>query len=50
MSARVETMFDELRRARDVRKALAERLRRGEPIDGFGHPPLRRTAIRAPRC
>src|SRR5215212_8664298 len=38
ISARVETMFDELRRARDVRKALAERLRRGEPAVGFGHP------------
>lgn len=38
ISARVETMFDELRRARDVRKALGERLRRGEPVVGFGHP------------
>ena len=37
MSARVETMFDELRRARDVRKAMGERLRRGEPVVGFGH-------------
>ena len=37
MSEKVETMFDELRRARDVRKALADRLRRGEPIHGFGH-------------
>jgi citrate synthase len=35
---RVETMFDEVRRARDVRKALGERLRRGEPVVGFGHP------------
>src|SRR6266498_3825415 len=38
MSARVETMMDELRRARDVRKAMADRLRRGEAIYGFGHP------------
>jgi len=38
ISARVEKMFDELRRARDVRKALGERLRRGEPVVGFGHP------------
>lgn len=38
MSARIETMFDELRRARDVKKALGERLRRGETVLGFGHP------------
>ncbi len=38
MSARVETMLDELRRARDVRTAMAERLRRGEALYGFGHP------------
>jgi citrate synthase len=38
MSARVETMIDELRRARDVRKAMADRLRRGEALFGFGHP------------
>src|ERR671929_179556 len=38
MSARVETMLDELRRARDVRKATADRLRRGERLYGFGHP------------
>jgi citrate synthase len=37
MSARVETMFEELRRARDVKRALADRLRRGEPLFGFGH-------------
>jgi citrate synthase len=37
-TARVEALFDELRRARDLRRALAERLRRGEPIEGFGHP------------
>ena len=38
IGARVETMFDEIRRARDVRTALSERLRRGEPVVGFGHP------------
>jgi len=37
MSEKVESMFDDLRRARDVRKALADRLRRHEPIHGFGH-------------
>lgn len=35
---RVAALFDELRRARDLRKALADRLRRGEAIEGFGHP------------
>jgi citrate synthase len=38
MSARVETMWDELGRARDLRKAIADRLRRGEELFGFGHP------------
>lgn len=37
-TARVEALWDELRRARDLRKALSERLRRGESIEGFGHP------------
>jgi citrate synthase len=37
-TARVEALLDELRRARDPRRALANRLRRGETIDGFGHP------------
>jgi citrate synthase len=37
LSARVETLWDELRRARDLRRALGDRLRRGETIDGFGH-------------
>lgn len=35
---RVEVLFEELRRARDPRKALTERLRRGAGVDGFGHP------------
>jgi len=34
---RVEELFEEMRRARDPRKALADRLRRGAGIDGFGH-------------
>lgn len=35
---RIEALYDELSRARDLRKSLAERLRRGEGIEGFGHP------------
>lgn len=38
MSARVETMWDELARARDLGKAIADRRRRGEELYGFGHP------------
>lgn len=38
MTARVEALFDEVRRSRDVRKSLGQRLRRGDTIDGFGHP------------
>jgi citrate synthase len=37
-TARVDALWHDLRRARDVRAKLAERLRRGENIDGFGHP------------
>lgn len=37
-NARVEALFSELRRSRDLGKAFAERLRRGETVDGFGHP------------
>lgn len=37
-TARIEALFDELRRARDVRKSLADRLRRGDRLEGFGHP------------
>ncbi|HUP58919.1 MAG TPA: citrate synthase family protein [Thermoanaerobaculia bacterium] len=37
-TARIEALFDELRRARDLRKSLADRLRRGDRIEGFGHP------------
>jgi citrate synthase len=37
-SIRAEAILESLRRVPDVRRALAERLRRGEPINGFGHP------------
>ena len=37
-SARVESMLESMRRARPLRNAIAARLRRGESIDGFGHP------------
>src|SRR5262249_57707133 len=38
ITARIETMFNELRPARDLNRAIADRLRRGEQIYGFGHP------------
>ena len=31
-------MLESMRRARPLRSAVAARRRRGEPIDGFGHP------------
>ena len=37
-SARVEAMLDAMRRARSPQAAVRDRLRRGESIDGFGHP------------
>ena len=37
-SARVESMLATMRRARDLKGAIAARLRCGEAIDGFGHP------------
>jgi citrate synthase len=37
-SARVESMLASMRRTPDPRRALTDRLRRGEPIGGFGHP------------
>lgn len=37
-SARVESMLESMRPARSLRRAVGERLRRGESIDGFGHP------------
>lgn len=36
--ARVEAMLRSMRGERDVRGAVAARLRRGERLDGFGHP------------
>jgi len=36
--ARVESMLTSMRRTRDLRSAVADRLRRGESIEGFGHP------------
>lgn len=35
---RIEDLFDEVSSVRDPRKALAARLRRGEIIEGLGHP------------
>jgi citrate synthase len=37
-SARVESMLGSMRRAKDLEGAIAARVRRGEAIDGFGHP------------
>jgi citrate synthase len=37
-TARVDAAWDALRRTGDLRAAFAERLRRGEVIEGFGHP------------
>jgi citrate synthase len=37
-SARVESMMGSMRRTRHVPQAIAARLRRGESLDGFGHP------------
>lgn len=34
---RVENLLEELRRTRDLRRALSDRLRRGETLEGFGH-------------
>ena len=36
--ARVEAMLDSMRTTRSLRAAMAARVRRGESIDGFGHP------------
>jgi citrate synthase len=37
-TARVEAMLSALRRARSLPSAVAARLRRGDTVDGFGHP------------
>ncbi len=46
-TARVEAMLSALRRARSLPAAVAERLRRGEPVEGFGHPLYRHGDPRA---
>ncbi len=46
-TARIEATWDALRRTRDLEGALAERLRRGEAIEGFGHPLYQRGDPRA---
>jgi citrate synthase len=38
ISGRVEALFDDVRNASDLRRKLADRLRRGDAIAGFGHP------------
>ncbi|MGE0719418.1 MAG: citrate/2-methylcitrate synthase, partial [Alphaproteobacteria bacterium] len=38
MTRRVAPLLDELDAAEDVEAALAARLRRGDPLPGFGHP------------
>lgn len=38
VTMRVATLFEELRRERNLERALADRLRRGAALDGFGHP------------
>ena len=47
VSARVESMLESMRRARHLPAAFGERLRRGEIIDGFGHPLYRNGDPRA---
>ena len=47
IGARVESMLESMRRARHVPRAVIERLRRGERIDGFGHPLYRNGDPRA---
>lgn len=37
-TGRVEALWNSLHQSRDLSGAIAERLRRGESIDGFGHP------------
>ena len=37
-TARIEASWNALRRTQDLAGAFAERLRRDEPINGFGHP------------
>jgi citrate synthase len=46
-SARVEAMITALRRSRTLRADMAERLRRGDRLEGFGHPLYRHGDPRA---
>ncbi len=46
-TARIDTLWDGLRSSRDLAGSFAERLRRGESIDGFGHPLYRQGDPRA---
>jgi len=46
-SARVESMLASMRRVPDVGRAVSARLRRGEALDGFGHPLYREGDPRA---
>jgi len=46
-SIRAESLLEALRRTRSLDAALAERLRRGETIEGFGHPLYRNGDPRA---
>ena len=46
-SIRAESMLASVRQARPLRAAVGARLRRGEPIDGFGHPLYREGDPRA---
>lgn len=46
-TARIEAAWEALRRTRDLEGALADRLRRGEAIEGFGHPLYQRGDPRA---
>jgi citrate synthase len=36
-TSRIAALLGELRRSRDIPRALSDRLRRGETLDGFGH-------------
>jgi citrate synthase len=45
--ARVTSTLESMRRARHLSSSVAERLRRGEPLDGFGHPLYRNGDPRA---
>jgi len=45
--ARTQAMLTSLRRQRRLDTAIAARLRRGEPLEGFGHPLYRRGDPRA---